>query len=319
MTTLAADSFTRTVSAGWGTADTGGAWTVTNSIYFSTDGSRGLVKPTAGNTAVARLPGVSSTTVDETVSFGISALPVGGTLYCSVRGRSFADTSSATTSYGALVTVAPTGVVSLYLQVNGVSSILTATGVTITAADRVNVHVRVTGTSPTRIQARVWKAGAAEPTSWQLDATDSTAGLQAAGSLAISTFLASAVTNGPLTVSWDDLSATNVVTLVPPTADVTANVDVIDASRSSAKNGGTLSFAISPTTGVRTLAAGIWQAPIPAAGSANQPYTVTVTETLNGSTATANGNATIVAAQATSAAPSGPVYFTKVRVRGAWV
>ena len=57
----------------------------------------------------------------------------------------------------------------------------------------------MTGTSPTTLQAKAWLAGAAEPTSWQLTATDSEAALQSAGNPGLRAYLGGSATNKP---SW---------------------------------------------------------------------------------------------------------------------
>ena len=64
------------------------------------------------------------------------------------------------------------------------------------------------GTSPTTLRAKVWPVGSTEPAGWQYTATDSTAGLQAAGALRLTTYLSSSATNGPVAVRWDNLLAT---------------------------------------------------------------------------------------------------------------
>ena len=48
-----------------------------------------------------------------------------------------------------------------------------------------SVRVQVTGTAPTVVRARVWRTGQAEPTTWQVSATDATAGLQVAGAVGV--------------------------------------------------------------------------------------------------------------------------------------
>ena len=64
------------------------------------------------------------------------------------------------------------------------------------------------GTSPTTIRMRAWADGTAEPTTWQYTRTDSTASLQAAGSVGVRAYLAAGATNGPILVTFDDLRAT---------------------------------------------------------------------------------------------------------------
>jgi len=99
--------------------------------------------------------------------------------------------------------------VQLHLMRDGTAlSGLTLPGITLTPGTRITVRVQVDGTNPTSLRARAWPTTAAEPTSWQTTTTDATAALQAAGSLRLSTYLSSSATNGPVTVTYDDLSAT---------------------------------------------------------------------------------------------------------------
>ena len=90
-------------------------------------------------------------------------------------------------------------------------------GVTLAAGQQLQVRVQVEGTAPTTVRARAWRAGSAEPTTWQVTTTDTNAGLQAAGAVGLTTYLSSAATNGPVTVRWDDLSARPVGGTTPPT------------------------------------------------------------------------------------------------------
>ena len=83
-------------------------------------------------------------------------------------------------------------------------------GVTLAAGAQLNIRVQVQGTSPTTIRAKVWPVGAAEPGAWQATASDATAGLQTAGSLRLSTYLTSSATNGPVVVTYDELTATTI-------------------------------------------------------------------------------------------------------------
>jgi hypothetical protein len=64
---------------------------------------------------------------------------------------------------------------------------------------QLSIRVQVFGTSPTTVRARVWPAGTTEPTTWQLSATDSTAGLQVAGSPALRSYISGSATGTTLT------------------------------------------------------------------------------------------------------------------------
>ncbi len=65
----------------------------------------------------------------------------------------------------------------------------------------------MTGTVTTTLRAKVWPAGAPEPTAWTLTGSDTTTGLQTTGSIGLGTYLSSTATNAPVVASFDDLVA----------------------------------------------------------------------------------------------------------------
>ena len=200
-TTLATDSFTRTVSSGWGSATTGGAWTVGGgSTRFAVNGSVGLQSPAIGGTLTATLAGVSSTATDTTVGVSMDTVPT-GPVYLTVAGR---VVGSAT--YGARLKLMPTGVVQLHTERTGtVLAGGTLPDLTLTAGQQLRVRVQVQGTSPTVVRVKAWAAGSSEPAAWQYTTTDSTVGLQSAGAVRLQTYLSSSAT--ALAVArWDDLA-----------------------------------------------------------------------------------------------------------------
>jgi hypothetical protein len=199
---LAQDAFGRTVSAGWGTADTGGPWTVNSTTKFTVASGVGRVAANAGSTLNATLGQVSATSIDLTTALTIDKVPnqaVNATLAARVVGTSL---------YGARLRINPDGSVQLHVMRDGTAlSGGTVSGITVTPGTLVRVRVQVVGTNPTTLRARAWLAGATEPATWQATATDTTAVLQSAGSLRLSTYLSSSATNGPVTVTYDDLTA----------------------------------------------------------------------------------------------------------------
>ncbi len=203
--TLASDAFSRTVASGWGTADSGGAWTASGASSLSVAGGTGRIRMgTAGSGPSAFLNGVSSTASDTTVSVALDAAATGGGVYVSVVGRRVG-----TSDHRLKIRVASTGAVTASLVANAAGTettlrSVTVPGVTYVAGDVLLARLQVTGTSPTTLSARVWKQGAAEPASWQLTATDSTAALQAAGGVGLVAYLSGSGT-APVTASFDDL------------------------------------------------------------------------------------------------------------------
>jgi hypothetical protein len=53
----------------------------------------------------------------------------------------------------------------------------------------------------------VWRTGQAEPSSWQVSGTDSTAGLQSGGAVGTTAYLSSSATNAPETVTVTSFTA----------------------------------------------------------------------------------------------------------------
>lgn len=195
-TVLAADEFSRTVASGWGSAPTGGAWTVAGTASaLSVDGSAGVVSLAPGSTRTMTLAGVSANASDSEMSFSLGAVPTGGGAYSSIFGRVVGSQY-----YGANVWVKSTGVVAVVLkQGTTVLSTTTVPGITYTANAPLTLRLQVIGTSPTTIRAKVWPTGSAEPSAWLATATDSTAGLQTTGSVAVQTTLSASSTTGSIT------------------------------------------------------------------------------------------------------------------------
>jgi hypothetical protein len=209
VTPLAADGFSRTVSGGWGSADVGGPWSVSGSTSrLSVNGSAGVFSLSPGWTLGSWLAGVSSTSTDVMATLSMDQVPDGSGAWVHVQGRRV----SATQYYGARVRVYPDGSVQLHATAGNGSPIAggVVSGLTFAAGDQLRVRVQVDGTSPTTIRAKVWKVGDVEPTAWQVQTTDATAGLQVAGGIGFLAYLTGSATTNPLTLTIDDLTATTV-------------------------------------------------------------------------------------------------------------
>ncbi|WP_307377114.1 PKD domain-containing protein [Microbacterium sp. W4I20] len=203
--TLAADTFARTVAAGgWGSADTGGAWTVTGgAASYSVADGKGKVSLAPSATRTARL-GLSVTDAVIRVSVSADAVATGGAATASVVGRQVGASN-----YSARVRFEVGGGVRLYLLRDEVSlGSYLMPGVTYTPGTVLNVALSVTGTSPTTLAAKVWKAADTEPAAWQVSATDTTAAMQAAGTLGLMNTMSAASTVPAMIFSWDDLTVT---------------------------------------------------------------------------------------------------------------
>jgi PKD repeat protein len=210
----ATDAFERTATNGWGTADVGGAWamnpgTATALSKFSVSGGAGQVSLSPGNSYTASLPGASrSTNTEERFTVAVNQPSTGGGYYFSGIGRQIDSLND----YRAKFRVAATGAVALWLTrtVGGVETVLTSVtipGISVTTADSLNVRFQVTGTGTTTLRAKIWRTGTAEPASWALTATDSTAVLQDPGYVGINSYLSSSATTVPVVYSYDGFFA----------------------------------------------------------------------------------------------------------------
>ena len=71
-----------------------------------------------------------------------------------------------------------------------------------------NLRYRVTGNSPTTLEAKVWLGSDPEPTDWMLTATDGHPALQAPGGVGFSGYISGSATAVPVIISIDRLVAT---------------------------------------------------------------------------------------------------------------
>lgn len=201
-TPLATDEFNRTLTGGWGTSDLGGAWTTSGgNAAFGVAAGQGTVTLAPSQTREARL-GVSATNVVLDTLFSSDVASTGGTASVTVLGRTVG-----TSNYSARVRLEPTGVIRLYILRDetaiGNSYVLPTA---YTPGQVLHTKLSVTGTNPTTIAAKVWVEGQPEPTAWQLQGTDSTAALQAAGGVGIKTSISSASTNPATKLSFDRIA-----------------------------------------------------------------------------------------------------------------
>jgi PKD repeat protein len=196
---LAGDAFGRTVTGGLGTADVGGDWIASAgaSRLSVTPGVAELGLPGKGNNTGAYLSGVSQTSADVRASFSLSSMPTGSGTWVYVSGRRV----DAANEYRVLVKVAADGRVSLMLsRIAGGTEAwpggeVVVPGLVYTPGTTLDVHVQVSGSGTTSVNATVWAQGTPQPGTPQLVRTDTTASLQAAGSVGISAYRPSSATD----------------------------------------------------------------------------------------------------------------------------
>lgn len=221
---LAGDDFARTVTGGWGSAQTGGAWSIAGSgTAYGVDGSSASMSVGAGQTLAGWL-GVASDSTDFEVTVSVDKLPDAGAVYLRVQGRRIAYSDF----YSARVRLSGDGTVQLHATADGTPIAGgTVSGLTYTAGDRLRVRTQIEGTNPTTIRAKVWKVGDSEPAAWQVETTDATAALQTMGGVGVAAYISASATNGPIVVSVDDVWAGRVGTVpgtVPSATPVASTV-----------------------------------------------------------------------------------------------
>jgi hypothetical protein len=202
------DTFTRTVAGGWGTADTGQAWTVATGppAEFSVNGSMGIHTHTTLNTLHATTIPWGQANVTMRARFSVSAVPtgVGGNdLHFMLR------RGDAGNFYSARVFTGTTGslMISLRKFVGGAETqLVSATpGFTYVADAVYAVRFSVQGSA---LMAKVWPAASPEPAAWQVTTTDTD--LTGPGAVGMRTLVRAAQTNPlPIIFRFDDLVVTS--------------------------------------------------------------------------------------------------------------
>lgn len=202
---VATDQFDRTVSNGWGSADTGGAWTTTTAASnFAVGGGVGTLQMATGSGPSAYLQSVSARDVDLVTTLGYDKSLTGGGTYTSAIVRRIG-----TSDYRARIRATATGTIfDLVRTVDGTSTVVatqTLAGVVITVDEMFQIRLQAQGSGTTTLRAKFWESGTAEPGAWMLTTTDSTAALQNPGGVGYYSYLSSSATNGPITLRVLDL------------------------------------------------------------------------------------------------------------------
>lgn len=223
------DTFTRTTSSSWGTADTGQAWTNAFGVAtdFSTNGTYG--QHSVGSVNASRystLPPPATTDVDLRTDVATSALAVGGPQYAHVVAR-YQDVNNL---YNARVAFETDQTLQLTIQkrVGGVQTDLTTVVVAGTHAANAffTLRFQIKGSA---LRAKVWAQGTTEP-DWMASATDSA--LTQAGSVGVRSTLDSANTNTlPVTYSYDNFQVLN-----PQTCTVSRSLNGVVKAHSAAED-----------------------------------------------------------------------------------
>lgn len=200
------DTFTRTTANGWGTSDSGDAWTRVTGVAseFSTDGAVAKIATTVTNSSRYMTIGPTlPPDLDVVARFALAALPVAQSTTVGLVAR-YQDTSN---HYRAWINWTTAGAVQLRLEKNigNVLTTLTTQPNVLTgyvAGTFVWVRFQVIGST---LRVRVWADGSSEPSTWTHSVTDTD--LRVGGAAAVRLFHVTGNSSTP-TLSVDDFTAT---------------------------------------------------------------------------------------------------------------
>jgi hypothetical protein len=163
------DTFNRTVSNGWGNADTGQAWTTTGGSASDFSVSGGIGRHSLGTVAVTRRSAIGSAITDSRQSLTVTVSAVALTQPINVR--IFVRSVDASNQWRIRLQYNPDGTVDLSLGkviVGAVTTVATQTNVTTYVADSaVFIIFRVVGDT---FQVKVWRFS--EPSDWTIVYTE---------------------------------------------------------------------------------------------------------------------------------------------------
>lgn len=226
----ATDTFARTASSGWGTADTGQTWTAVVSPApasdYSVSGGQGRHSLSAVNQHMFTTIPNPSTYFDIRADLATDKLAVGSDLICYLVGR-FTNVSN---YYMANVGFTTAQAVALTIRRNvaGTETHLAGgivSGLTHAASTRFGVRFRGDGTL---LRAKVWLAADPEPDDWDVTVTDANLTSGAVG-------FRSLITGGytgtlPVLATYDN------VTVNPQTFTVTRSVNGVVCSHTAGED-----------------------------------------------------------------------------------
>lgn len=200
------DTFGRSVTGGWGSAESGQAWSNSGGVAANFNVAGGYANHIQTTVNAARRSTVTapSADVDLYVDVAASALATGASL----AGGPITRSPDGNNFYNARLDFTTAGTITLVLlkRVTGSDTTLAsvATGLTYTAGAFFRVRLQTIGST---VRAKVWPAAATEPGAWTANATDTT--LTAAGSVGLRSFAATGNTNASPELRFDSFKIVN--------------------------------------------------------------------------------------------------------------
>ena len=234
--TYAADTFTRSVTDHWNSAEAGGAYSLSGTAAdFDVAGGSGTIAlRSAGTTRTSMLASVAATDVDARVRVRSNKAVTGSGQYAYLVLRQV----NSSTEYRAKLRLAADG--GVWLQANrvvggvesGLGSEVRVSGLVHSADNWIRLRAQVVGTNPTTIRLKAWADGQSEPASWAYSTTNAEPSLQGAGAVGVRAYISSSTSNAPVLVSFDDFLITSPVGTATPTNTPAANTPTNTATPS---------------------------------------------------------------------------------------
>jgi CSLREA domain-containing protein len=227
--TILTDTFTRTVSNGWGSVGSL-SWSVSGTASeYSVDGATGRIRAAGATGARLALLPIAQRDITQTLRFRLPTLPTSGWEGAYLLAR----TSGSNTWYGLRVRSVAVGGDDLELNVSkgAVSKIGSTAPIPKLQAGawyRLRLETVGDGTSTT-VRGRVWADAATEPQTWQVSATDTTAALQVAGGTGVRLATGSGTAPNPA-LDVDDLTVSAAGTAPPPQAPTSVSAPTVSGS-----------------------------------------------------------------------------------------
>lgn len=200
------DTFTRVVVDGWGTADTGQAWTIEQGAasQFDVTGTMGTHTHTATNQTLLTTIPFSSADVTAAASMALSVQPTGDSAFLFLTAR----TQDSQNFYAGRLLIVAGGSMSVALikRIGGVNTTLVSAPLGLVYVANTVYRMRFAVQAGV-LSAKVWLASGPEPAAYQVTIADGD--LTAFGDVGLRSLLNAGVTNPlPVTFSFDNLVVT---------------------------------------------------------------------------------------------------------------
>lgn len=220
--TYGQDTFSRTISSSWGSADTGDLWTVSggSASDFSVGSGVGVHSCSTKNVFRFSTAESPSADVDEQVDFSTSATALTDSIYVFLIARH----TDGNNFYFARCQMTPAGAMVLSLRkrttAGGEVQLSTfTTGLTHTASTFYTLRLRV---DADMLRAKLWQTGTTEP-DWQTAVTDED--IIVAGNVGVRTLIGSSSTNTlPVVISFDNFRSSEPLDNEGVTSDILGDV-----------------------------------------------------------------------------------------------